>query len=245
VPSGSNSEATEQEQQLEPFFPAAFAVSPDRPTDFNFQQCFYNTPCRLQLELRPDCKAVRRVTTLNNSEAVAALFRKWYQKYMERLQSQDRQESSDAEAWAARRRLKKNEIFLKSGRPMDGLLKFGKPPADDNLWAVRLDIMGNVMVWGAPQWSDCSVQFTHGFPRKLVTAAHGGYTEGNVTCTSRITNEMIRSTADGDIIAFCMRNNLQACGLHPAVVHQCRKAEFSIIDKSLPCPARVMESTFR
>ena len=247
-PSGSNVETVMQDdgdETIEPFFPAAFAVSSERPTEYNFNLCLYDTPCRLQLELRPDFKAVHKCRTLSNAGAVEAMYSKWFSLYSNRLRLQGTHDDSEATASAARKRLDKMEIFLRSGRPMDEMLKFGKPPADDRLWAVRLDMMGNVMVYGAPEWSDCAVQFTHGFPRKLIRAGHGGYTNGNITCTSRMTNEMIRSTANGDILAFCRKSNLKGCGLHPAVVYHCRKAEFSIKDKSLPSSARVMESTFR
>ena len=87
-----------------------------------------------------------------------------------------------------------------------------------------MDMMGNVMVYGTPEWSDCAVELTHGFLRKLIRAEHCGYTKRNITCTSRITNEMIRSTANGDILVFSRKRNLKGCALHPAVVYYPLKA---------------------
>ena len=86
------------------------------------------------------------------------------------------------------------------------MLKFSKPPADDGIWAVRLDMMGNVIMHGPLDWSDCAIQFTYSFLKKLIRVEHCRYTKRNITCTNRITNEMIWSTANEDILALCRKS---------------------------------------
>ena len=69
------------------------------------------------------------------------------------------------------------------------------------------------MVLGAPAWSDLSPQFMHGYPRRLVTADHGGFLPGNVCVAARISNQFMRSMAPGDIAGFCYRQAMSSLGL--------------------------------
>ena len=84
-----------------PFFPAAFAVSADRLTQYNFNLCLYDAQCRLHLELRADFKALHKSRTLSNIEAVKAMYSKWFPLYSNPLRLQGRQDDPGGAASAA------------------------------------------------------------------------------------------------------------------------------------------------
>ena len=71
----------------------------------------------------------------------------------------------------------------------------------------------NVMILNAPEWSPASVQFTHGFPRRLVQAAHGGFLPGNVIVTARASNMSLRRMAVCDIASLVSQISIANSGL--------------------------------
>ena len=64
------------------------------------------------------------------------------------------------------------------------------------------------MALTAPAWSPASVQFTHGFPRRLIQAEHGGFLPGNIIVTAKASNLAIH----------CM-SVLDVASLHGPTVH--------------------------
>lgn len=99
------------------------------------------------------------------------------------------------------------------GEALDRSLKCGNEAFDRNLNLVRLDLFGNVMILNAPHWSDVSAQFTHGFPRRLITDTHRGILPGNITVAARISNQGIRSVSPGDVAAFMSKEMIRGLGL--------------------------------
>ena len=69
------------------------------------------------------------------------------------------------------------------------------------------------MILGAPEWSPASVQFVHGFPRKLVQAPHGGFVPGNIIVSSKATNLSIRRMAICDVASLVSRVCIEGVGL--------------------------------
>ena len=69
-----------------------------------------------------------------------------------------------------RAQLSKETIFREAGQPLGVNMTTGNALFDRNLADLRLDVFGNVMFLKAPHWSDVSVQFMHGFPRRLIAA---------------------------------------------------------------------------
>jgi len=69
------------------------------------------------------------------------------------------------------------------------------------------------MIFGAPQWSASSVHFTHGFPRRLIEAAHGGFLPGNVIVAAQASNMAIRRMAICDVASLTSRMSLENSGL--------------------------------
>ena len=69
------------------------------------------------------------------------------------------------------------------------------------------------MIWGAPAWSPVSPQLTHGFPRRLVDAKHGGFVPGNITVSSRASNLALRRVAVCDVASLVSKRWLDSVGL--------------------------------
>ena len=69
------------------------------------------------------------------------------------------------------------------------------------------------MIWDAPHWSAASVQFTHGFPRKMISESHGGFLPGNITVTSMATNLTLRRLAVCDVASLVSRISTEGSGL--------------------------------
>ena len=55
------------------------------------------------------------------------------------------------------------------------------------------------MVWTAQSWSDLCPNFLHGFPRRLVSHKHGGFLTGNIYMAAKVTNQVVRNVALGDV----------------------------------------------
>lgn len=84
------------------------------------------------------------------------------------------------------------------------------------------DRFGNVAIWSAPKWSDASVQFTHGFPRRLIAEQHGGFLPGNVIACSRASNLCLRRMAVGDVACNISRQAIEGVGLSLSKLLSCR-----------------------
>ena len=69
------------------------------------------------------------------------------------------------------------------------------------------------MILGAPQWSPASVHFTHGFPRRLIEASHGGFLPGNVIVAAQASNMAIRRMAICDVASLVSRMSIENSGL--------------------------------
>lgn len=83
---------------------------------------------------------------------------------------------------------------------------------------------GNVMILSSPSWSETSPQFTHGFPRRLISATHGGFLPGNIICTAKATNQAIRRLATEDIACLVSRQMISGAGFTAANLVNCRYA---------------------
>jgi len=121
----------QESERLVPYFPAAFAVSDERPTEFNFQLRVLDTlslPCPIRGDRRDGPVHFQSVT-----QAADHLHR-------------------ELEAWSAERRaagqttetnqppsLCKEELFLEEGTPLAAQLVTGDPELDGHLHNVRLD----------------------------------------------------------------------------------------------------------
>jgi len=72
------------------------------------------------------------------------------------------------------------------------------------------------MVWDAPSWSLASPQFIHGFPRRLVAEAHGGFIPGNITVGAKASNLSLRRLAVCDVACLVSRGTISGTGLSKA-----------------------------
>ncbi len=218
----------QQEDQYQPFFPAAFAVDPRAERlSFNFNNFILDSlelPCKLLgHNHRPKTIDSKHFESI---DSVHQTIRQWRQDFSCFLDTLDEssldsgsQSSTAGTAEAARKSIDKWQLFLNSGTPVDNDI-LNMPELqnvkDSSLEQVRVDILGNVMIWRAPSWSDASVHITHGFPRRLIREPHAGYTIENVTCTSRVTNQMIRSFALEDVFTLVRKVKVEKTGLSVA-----------------------------
>lgn len=69
------------------------------------------------------------------------------------------------------------------------------------------------MALNAPPWSPASVQFTHGFPRRLIQAEHGGFLPGNIILTAKASNLAIRRMSVLDVASLLGRQSIAGAGL--------------------------------
>lgn len=69
------------------------------------------------------------------------------------------------------------------------------------------------MALNAPAWSPASVQFTHGFPRRLIQAEHGGFLPGNIIVTAKASNLAIRRMSVFDVASLLGRQSIAGAGL--------------------------------
>lgn len=99
------------------------------------------------------------------------------------------------------------------------------------------------MILGAPQWSDVNPVYTHGWPRKLVKKEHGGFKEGNITCTARVTNVRIRSVAVQDVACFLSTEAIYASGLTLSNLLYLRQAAIQSTQKSYRMPVQLVNSS--
>ncbi|KAL9977891.1 hypothetical protein ACROYT_G015351 [Oculina patagonica] len=69
------------------------------------------------------------------------------------------------------------------------------------------------MILDAPEWSPASVQFTHGFPRRLIQAKHGGFVPGNIIVTAKASNLSLRRLAILDVASLVGLASIAGAGL--------------------------------
>ena len=69
------------------------------------------------------------------------------------------------------------------------------------------------MIFTAPRWSPASVQFVHGYPRRLVEADHGGFLPGNIIVASSASNRCLRRMAVCDVACLVSASSIQGVGL--------------------------------
>eukprot|EP00112_Aurelia_sp_Birch-Aquarium-sp1_P023725 Seg7187.1 transcript_id=Seg7187.1/GoldUCD/mRNA.D3Y31 product="hypothetical protein" protein_id=Seg7187.1/GoldUCD/D3Y31 len=189
----SSSTIRQEKEVVAPFFPAALSRRND-PLQFNFGNHAHDS-LSLHCKLHPDNEKEVR-DTIHHYGSIQKLekgLRQWYGDYACFLEQQPMEQTQQT-VMAARAKLSKFEIFQRSGRQINSL-----DTNDDNLDIrndnIRVDHFGNVMVLDAPSWRDAATQFCHGFPRALIKDHHGGYSKGNITCTSKSTNQFIRAFA--------------------------------------------------
>jgi hypothetical protein len=82
---------------------------------------------------------------------------------------------------------------------------------------------GNVAMLTAPPWSDASVQFVHGWPRKLCQhVRHGGVKRGNIIAASKASNSCLRRFALFDVATNVAAHVMEGVGLSLARLLSCR-----------------------
>ena len=70
-----------------------------------------------------------------------------------------------------------------------------------------------MMILTAPSWSPASVQFVHGYPRRLVDASHGGFLPGNIIVAASASNLCLRRMAICDVARLASSRSVQGVGL--------------------------------
>lgn len=174
-----------------PYFPRGLAASEENITEFNFTLFLYDS-LRLPAGLFPG-DSTHEVEFANLQEC-----RQYCAKYVAAREAWcSEQEPSPDQSQQRRSELSKETMFQEAGNPLGVNIRYGNERFDRNLDSVRLDIFGNVMIQNAPHWSDISVQFMHGFPRRLIPYHHRGLLSGNITVAARISNQAIRSLSTG------------------------------------------------
>lgn len=134
---------------------------------------------------------------------------------------------------------------LHTGTSIEGRLRSGEAALDGFLSNARLDCFNNVMIYGAPAFSDASPQFTHGWPRSLIKGRHGGFRAENITCCAGITNLRIRSMSRGDVAAFVSSEEVSGGGLALSELLYCRKAALLCDRERHTLPARLVDASVR
>ncbi len=69
------------------------------------------------------------------------------------------------------------------------------------------------MIWNAPSWSPASVQYTHGFPRRLIAESHGGFLPGNIIVSAKASNLCLRRLSVCDVASLVSRLSVSGVGL--------------------------------
>ena len=187
LPASSDAEPT----IIMPYFPRGLAAPPENITDFNFTLFLYDS---LKLPYGLFTGYLSHEVVFANIEEC----RDYCTRFVATKESWcRRQGQTDDHSEEMRRQLSKDVMFHQTGTALGVNLKYGNERFDRNLENVRVDIFGNVMILDAPHWSDISVQFTHGFPRRLIPYHHRGFLSGNITVAARISNQAIRSLSTG------------------------------------------------
>lgn len=221
---------------LQPYFPAAFALSPEQPTHFNFELFLLDT---LTLPRGLFAEDERGEVHFENAKRCAEYCERYVKERLESLEH-SRDEEQTTEMRAA---ISKEDMFRRSGQAIDNMLT-GNPAYDANLQNLRLDIYGNVMILDSPQWSDTSPQFTHGFPRRLIREGHRGLHPGNLIVAARISNQAIRSLSVGDVAGFISRKMVQGLGLTRSELVLARMSAIKYAGR-MQKPSRLIDTMLR
>lgn len=249
---------TASPQPTELFFPTALSLGPGRLDQFNFELNFLET-LRLPSRLEANHSTPRSKTQHVQYPSIAVArkdIQNWYGDYKcfldtntdDSAPSQDDNKATELSARLAdqaRRGLDKWAIFQQSGKQLTQQLATDNADFDGNNAKVRLDVFDNIMVFDAPAWSDCAVHLTHGFPRRLILADHGGYTLGNITCAAKVTNEFIRAFADHDVFSFTSKAQLSRTGMTESELMYYRALTIKLGSKYHREGSRLMEGMFR
>ena len=100
------------------------------------------------------------------------------------------------------------------------------------------------MVWTAQSWSDLCPNFMHGFPRRLVSHEHGGFLMGNICVTAKVTNQVVRNVALGDVSSFSSQEQLTGLGLTVAELFWARQSALMYSGKTRQ-PQRLVHTMLR
>jgi len=242
---GKKTAATATTDEAAAFFPAALAMK--EGTGFDFANQAFDSlrfPCKLLPNNDRVSAAGSRPQTFGGKQLLSETIKRWKQDYSCFLDTMPNKATSQS-VDTARKSLNKWEIFLQSGRPVGDDLIVGAEPYDRHLPKVRVDIFDNVMAWDAPKWSDASVHLTHGFPRKLIKEQHGGYVAGNIVCASKVSNEMVRTFAQHDVMAFASGSFISKTGLTVAELTHCRSLSVKLRQTSSLDSTRLTETMYR
>ncbi len=222
-----------------PYFPPALAVSKERPLEFNFELYLFDT-----LQLSQGLFPADRDGPVDFPSLTEC------RSYCERFVQQEIgaqvgvADERHTLAQEMRDRLDKEAMFRQSGVSLSARMITGNGRFDANLDNLRVDCFGNLMLLGAPVWSDLSPQFTHGYPRRLIAETHGGILPGNLTVAARISNQAIRSLSTGDVAAFSSRGMVQGLGLTKAELMLARTSAIKYAGKREK-PARLIDLMVR
>ena len=201
----SNDPASADTDRVQSFFPVGLATSQEQPAQFNFNLFMLDN---LTLPRGLFAEDERDEVHFEDAKECTEYCEPYVEERIQELTHS--REEDRLEEWRAT--LCKEDMFHRSGKAIENIAT-GNANYDANLDSLRVDIYGNVMLLNAPQWSDLSPQFTHGFPRRLVKEGHRGLTSGNLTVAARISNQGIRSLAVGDVACFLSRKMVQGLGL--------------------------------
>ena len=119
--------------------------------------------------------------------------------------------------------------------------------SDPNLDKLPIQIY-DIMILHAPQWSDVSPQFTHGFPRQLISdlrsliSGHHGMVPGNLTVAATISNQAICSFSIGDVASFISCKMVKRLGLtcSELVLAHTTAAKYAGRKQKPSCPLSMM-----
>lgn len=234
-PAGSNAVAN-PDQTIQPFFPVGLALSEDQPTVFNFGLYLFDT-------LRLPKGLFQHDNTGPVEFDDLASCRTYCERFVQHAEENLPRATHESQA-DRRPQFEKSTMFAETGTALGDKMTTSLPAFDKNLQQLRVDQFGNVMALFAPSWSDISVQYTHGYPRRLVSDSHGGMVEGNLIVAARITNQAIRSLAVGDIAGFLSKEMICGLGLTTSELMLARSTALRYAGKSEK-PARLVELMFR
>lgn len=167
---------------IQPYFPCGLATLAENPLDFNFTVFLYDS-LRLPFGLFPeDDQHEVEFDDLHQCRLYCLRYMEWRARdCMERGLEPDHSQQRRAQ-------LSKETMFQQAGDPLGVTVRSGNERFDNHLDQVCLNV----------HWSDISAQFTHGFPRRLITSSHRGILAGNITVAARISNQAIRSLSEGN-----------------------------------------------
>ena len=233
-------QAAAESECVAPFFPVGLATSPEHPTQFNFDLFLWDGLSLSSGLLPTDEGSAVAFEDLGDCQRYCERFVALVDARLPALRHDDGRESREER----RPLFDKQRMFYEAGQLLGEKMRTGNKAFDRNLQQLRLDRFGNVMALFAPSWSDLSVHFVHGFPRRLVTEAHGGMVPGNLVVAARISNQAIRSLATGDVACFLSKEMVRGLGLTTSKLMLARSGALKYAGKR-DKPARLVGVMFR